>query len=74
MNKTIMITGANGGIGKETARQIALLKETEKVYLACRNEAKAITLKQSLEETTKRSIFEIVIMDVSDQQSVINAV
>ncbi len=41
MNKTIMITGANGGIGKDTARQFALIKETEKIYLACRNETKA---------------------------------
>ena len=37
MNKSIMITGANSGIGKEVARQLALLEGTEKVYLACRN-------------------------------------
>ncbi len=74
MNKTIMITGANGGIGKDTARQFALIKETEKIYLACRNENKAKAAKQSLEETTGRSIFEIVIMDVSKPESVKEAV
>lgn len=74
MNKTILITGANSGIGKDTARQLALLPETEKIYLACRNEAKAIAAKQSLEETTGRNIFEIVIMDVSNPDSVRNAV
>ena len=74
MNKTIMITGANGGIGKDTARQFALIKETEKIYLACRNENKAKAAKQSLEETTGRSIFEIVIMDVSNPESVKEAV
>lgn len=74
MNKTIMITGANGGIGKDTARQFALIKETEKIYLACRNENKAIAAKQSLEDTTGRSIFEIVLMDVSNPESVKEAV
>lgn len=69
-----MITGANGGIGKDTARQFALIKETEKIYLACRNENKAKAAKQSLEETTGRSIFEIVIMDVSKPESVKEAV
>lgn len=74
MNKTILITGANGGIGKDTARQLALLPETEKIYLACRNEAKAIAAKKSLEASTGRSIFEIVLMDVSNLESVKAAV
>ncbi len=74
MNKTIMITGANAGIGKDTARQLALMDETEKIYMACRNRAKAETAKESLEEATGRSIFEILIMDVSDPQSVREAV
>jgi len=70
MNKKILITGANGGIGKDTARQLALVRETEKIYLACRNEEKAKVAKKSLEETTGRSIFEILIMDVSNISSV----
>lgn len=74
MNKTIMITGANAGIGKEVARQLALLSGTEKVYLACRNEQKAQTAKKELEGLTGKSIFEIVIMDVSNPQSVKAAV
>ncbi|MEM6347951.1 MAG: SDR family NAD(P)-dependent oxidoreductase [Bacteroidota bacterium] len=74
MNKVIMITGANAGIGKETARQLALLSETEKVYLACRNPIKAEEAKQSLVQSVGRDIFEIVIMDVSDLDSVKEAV
>ncbi|MCH2033860.1 MAG: SDR family NAD(P)-dependent oxidoreductase [Tenacibaculum sp.] len=74
MNKSILITGANAGIGKETARQLALIKETEVVYLACRNLAKAEIAKKELIHETKRDIFEIVIMDVSNTESVKKAV
>ncbi len=74
MNKSILITGANGGLGKESARQLAMLKETERIYLACRNQSKAKEAKQSLESSTGRSIFEIVIMDVSEPDSVRSAV
>ncbi|MFD2568719.1 SDR family NAD(P)-dependent oxidoreductase [Pseudotenacibaculum haliotis] len=74
MNKTIMITGANAGIGKDTARQLALIKETEKIYLACRNMIKAQAAKRFLEELTGRNIFEITIMDVSNPSSVKKAV
>jgi len=74
MNKSILITGANGGLGKESARQLALIKGTEKVYLACRNRDKAQEAKQSLEKSTEKTFFEIVIMDVSNPKSVRSAV
>lgn len=74
MSEIIMITGANAGIGKETARQLALKKETRKIYLACRNPQKAAAAKKELEEETGRSIFEILIMDVSKPNSVKEAV
>ncbi len=74
MNKRILITGANSGLGKDAARQLALIPETEKIYLACRNEDKAVTAKAALEAATGRDIFEIVVMDTSNPRSVRKAV
>ena len=73
-NETILITGANAGIGKDTARQLALIPDTEKIILACRNREKAAIARAELEELTGRSVFEILIMDVSDSDSVRKAV
>lgn len=74
MNKTILITGANSGLGKDAARQAALLPETRKVFLACRNLEKAIIAKKELEEITGKAIFEIVILDTANLGSVKKAV
>ncbi|MEM7343426.1 MAG: SDR family NAD(P)-dependent oxidoreductase, partial [Chloroflexota bacterium] len=68
--KTVLITGANAGLGKECARQLALQDGVEKIYLGCRNEAKAKAAQRELEEATGKSIFEIVIVDVSNLDSV----
>jgi len=74
MNESILITGANIGLGKETARQLALKEETKKVILFCRNPTKAESAKKDLEEQTGKKIFEIIIGDVSDANSVRKAV
>ena len=72
--KSVFITGANAGLGKDSARQFALLDTTEKIYLGCRNEEKAKVAKLELEQVTGKSIFEIVIIDVSNLDSVRAAV
>lgn len=74
MNESILITGANTGLGKETARQLALKKETKKVILFCRNQTKAEEAKKDLEDKTGKKNFEIIIGDVSDANSVRKAV
>ena len=68
--KTVLITGANVGLGKEIARQMAPRLEVAHVYMACRNRDKAKAAKADLETATGRRIFEIVLMDVSDPASV----
>jgi NAD(P)-dependent dehydrogenase (short-subunit alcohol dehydrogenase family) len=74
MNRTVLITGANAGLGKEAARQVALLPETEKVILAVRNVQKGEVAKKELEQKTGKDIFELLIIDVSDLDSVRNAI
>ena len=74
MIESILITGANAGLGKETARQFALRDETRKVILFCRNQARAEAAKKDLEVQTGKRIFSIVIGDVTDADSVRRAV
>ena len=69
-DKTVLITGANSGIGKDVARQLALRPEMARIYLACRNRERATTAKAELEAATGRRIFDIVLMDVADPGSV----
>ena len=64
--KTVLITGANAGIGKDVARQLALRPEIARIYLACRNRDRATAAKAELEAETGRRIFDIVLMDVAD--------
>jgi len=68
--KTVLITGANAGIGKDVARQLALHPEIARIYLACRNKDRATTAKAELEAKTGRPIFDIIVMDVADPGSV----
>ncbi|XP_055529821.1 retinol dehydrogenase 14 isoform X2 [Wyeomyia smithii] len=66
--KTIIITGANSGIGKETARDLA--KRGARIILACRN---MDTAKQARDEIVEDSGNEAVFvkkLDLSSQASV----
>jgi NAD(P)-dependent dehydrogenase (short-subunit alcohol dehydrogenase family) len=68
--RSVLITGANSGIGKEVARQLALRQDVARVYLACRNRDRATVAKAELEAGTGRRIFDIVVMDVADLDTV----
>lgn len=68
--KTVLITGANAGIGKDVARQLALRPDMARIYLACRNKDRAAAAKAELEAETGRRIFDIILIDVANLGSV----
>ncbi len=70
---SVLITGANSGIGKHVARQFAESGSFDTIYLACRNHAKAEAARVDLERTGK-AIFTTVPLDTSDLGSVRAAV
>jgi NAD(P)-dependent dehydrogenase (short-subunit alcohol dehydrogenase family) len=72
-SKAVLITGANVGLGKEVARQLALTGDFDKIYLACRNTDSGRSAAFDLERLTGRSIFSVVRMDLTDLDSVRSA-
>jgi NAD(P)-dependent dehydrogenase (short-subunit alcohol dehydrogenase family) len=72
--KNVLVTGANIGLGKECARQLASIEGIEKIYLGCRNQKKAEAAKADLETSTGKQIYEVVIIDITDLASVRKAV
>jgi NAD(P)-dependent dehydrogenase (short-subunit alcohol dehydrogenase family) len=70
LHKSALITGANTGLGKELARQLALRGDFSKIYLACRNPAKAQAAQSDLTRVTGKSIFDVAIIDLTDLASV----
>jgi NAD(P)-dependent dehydrogenase (short-subunit alcohol dehydrogenase family) len=72
--KSVLITGANNGLGKDVARQLAGLGHFGTIYLACRNESKAQAARAELRQVPSKTAFEIVLMDTTDLTSVGSAV
>lgn len=68
--KTVLITGANTGLGQDMARTLALTGGIEIIYLACRDQTKAAAAKRELKRQTGTSIFKIVPIDTTDLTSV----
>ena len=66
----VLITGANSGCGFECARQLALIDGVEKIYLACRSHEKSEAAKEQLQNLTNKKKFEILVLDVSNLESV----
>jgi NAD(P)-dependent dehydrogenase (short-subunit alcohol dehydrogenase family) len=69
-NKIVVITGANRGIGKEVANQIAA--SGAKVYMACRSIDSANSVKDEIIEKTKNKNIFVKELDLSSIQSIKN--
>ena len=67
--KNIIITGANSGLGFETAKKIALNKEY-RIVLACRNLEKAELAKQQIIKETQNPNIEYLKLDTSSLKSI----
>ena len=71
-NKTIIITGANSGIGK--AASIQLAKLGAQVVMLCRNKERGEQALQDVRSASKNEHVELILVDMASQTSVRNAV
>ena len=71
-DKTVMITGANSGIGKATARE--LNRMGAKVIMFCRNEVRAKKAMEDIISDTGNDDIELIIGDLEFPDSIRNAV
>jgi len=66
--KTVLVTGANCGIGKETVRDLA--KRGARIIMACRNLDKANRARDEIVNETGNQNLIVMKLDLSSQQSV----
>src|SRR6476620_860030 len=69
--KTFVITGANTGIGKVTATDLA--RRGAHVIIACRTPSKAQPVIDAIKKETGNDRIELVTLDLGDQSSVRSA-
>ena len=66
--KSIIVTGANSGLGLSTTKQLARMGAT--VIMACRNLEKSEPVRQQIVEETGNDSVELLALDVSDMDHI----
>ncbi|MDH5403060.1 MAG: SDR family oxidoreductase [Candidatus Heimdallarchaeota archaeon] len=72
MTKLILITGANAGIGFQTA--LGLAKENHQIIMVCRNKERGEKAKQSIIQQTGNNSIDLLLADLSLQSDIRNLV
>ena len=70
--KTIIITGANSGIGKAAATLLA--KENHRIVMFCRTKTSAAKAQREIIKKTSNENIHLIICDLESQQSIKKAV
>ncbi|MCP4441683.1 MAG: SDR family oxidoreductase [Aureispira sp.] len=68
MSKIMVVTGANSGIGKETA--LALAQQGNRVVMVCRNPEKGATAQEEIKKQSKNNKIDLLLCDFSSQESI----
>jgi NAD(P)-dependent dehydrogenase (short-subunit alcohol dehydrogenase family) len=68
MKKTAIVTGANTGMGKETARELARLGM--KVIMACRNREKGEAARKEIVAETGNQDVQVMLLDLASRDSI----
>lgn len=66
--KTVVITGANSGLGKETAKVLA--NQGAKIILVCRDQERGERAKEEIIKETKNKQITLEICDLSSKDSI----
>ena len=72
--KNVIITGANSGLGFETAKKIAKISNNFRIILACRNLERAKKAQEDIIKNTENHNIDILQLDTSSIKSVRNFV
>lgn len=66
--KTIIVTGANSGIGYQTA--LGLARQNHRVVMVCRSKERGETAQQKIIRETGNNQVDLILIDLSSQQSI----
>jgi len=72
MNKIVLITGGNSGLGKATT--IGIAKTGASVVIGCRSEQKGMAAVEEIKKASNNNNVELLLIDLASQKSIHSAV